>query len=1197
MNKLILFPLIGLLMSFLTAYSQTEQLPLEPLSAHDRLMLSRIPELPMETTTMRRSLPAVVDNSLLPYMPALVSQSGLECGQSASIGIQFAYELNAKRFVPGNLLENQYATHFTYNFLNAGSDAGISYYETFEIIKRAGNPNALDYGGMASGGPSRWMSGYDLYYNAMKNRVENIYSIKTNTEEGIQKLKNWIYDHGTASIAGGMGSFYSQFTSPNATLPSGTPEAGKHVITHWGSSPNHAMAIVGYNDSIRWDYNGDGQYTNHIDINGDGVVDVRDWEIGGFKMVNTYGNTSYWGDQGYSYMMYKTLADNTNAGGIWNNQVVIAEVKQTYQPQLTAKIGITYPCRNKIKIMMGVSTNLNANEPEYVLQFPMFDFQGGCKPMQGNNGNEFIEIGLDLNPLLTYVAPNQQAKYFLIVAEDDASNTYTGMINSFALIDYSGSEPIIITSPESNVPLQNNTITYLSLTTSVNYKAIEIVTDEIPSFELYVEDQVQLEAHNGTEPYYWYLQHHYDTLQSTSNFPLVGDYQLSPTNNNDGIAAIELPFEFPFYGEKYSTIYAAVDGFILFEPSLVTWPFYIAGKSYLIQNKIIAPTLSKPFQINPNNGEGIWVEITGHSVAIRWKVSVNGQGGNSTVLMAAILHEDGRIEFHYGQHNAAYYIARFAGISAGDGVNHVILNDHEYFTPYPQQYVKFTPAQNQDGIQLRKDGLLSACISQHKPPTTVQVLVTDQNGISDQRQLSLPVHGLAMDYQIQSELENQVVYGQEFSLLIQLTNLNDTELDAGTFSLTSNDPYVTIQQGQVNLLPLPAGDSIQFSTFLISVHNDIPNRHAAEFELLFNNGTQSYSRTIQVEALAPVIELPHISINDEENGILEPGESAKLVLEVLNSGGARLENIEAAISTTNPDITLFTDQLDVLKIEPDKSWNAIFPLYFNANATPIQIVDFELDITADYGFHYQQTIRILTSVIVENFETADFSLFPWTSSGSHPWFVTIQEPYEGNFAARSGPIGHSESSVLELEWEVSAMDTISFYYKVSSENNYDFLRFYINGQIQDSWSGNKAWTKASYPVNLGPALFTWKYEKDYSVSTGTDCAWIDYVVLPAKKIYTSIDEQQTELHWEFDLFPNPVQTELFIRIRADRDMKSRLLIADQWGRILHTEEILLSKDVTQLIQKDLHSISSGSCVVMLQTPDGWITKTIIKPAP
>jgi hypothetical protein len=63
-------------------------------------------------------------------------------------------------------------------------------------------------------------------------------------------------------------------------LPAGTPEAGKKVIISYSNS-SHAMTIVGYNDSIRWDYNNDGQYTNHLDINGDGVVDLRDWEIGG----------------------------------------------------------------------------------------------------------------------------------------------------------------------------------------------------------------------------------------------------------------------------------------------------------------------------------------------------------------------------------------------------------------------------------------------------------------------------------------------------------------------------------------------------------------------------------------------------------------------------------------------------------------------------------------------------------------------------------------------------------------------------------------------------------------------------------------------------------------------------------------------------------------------------------------------------
>jgi C1A family cysteine protease len=102
------------------------------------------------------------------------------------------------------------------------------------------------------------------------------------------------------------------------------------VIIQWGNSPNHAMTIVGYNDSIRWDYNNDGQYTNHIDINLDGVVDLKDWEIGGFKMANTYGSISGWGDEGFSYMTYKSVADGFQQGGIWDNLVAIVNVKENH---------------------------------------------------------------------------------------------------------------------------------------------------------------------------------------------------------------------------------------------------------------------------------------------------------------------------------------------------------------------------------------------------------------------------------------------------------------------------------------------------------------------------------------------------------------------------------------------------------------------------------------------------------------------------------------------------------------------------------------------------------------------------------------------------------------------------------------------------------------------------------------------------
>ena len=48
------------------------------------------------------------------------------------------------------------------------------------------------------------------------------------------------------------------------------------------------MTIVGYDDAVKLDFNGDGQFTNDIDINGDFIVDMNDWEIGALIVVNSW---------------------------------------------------------------------------------------------------------------------------------------------------------------------------------------------------------------------------------------------------------------------------------------------------------------------------------------------------------------------------------------------------------------------------------------------------------------------------------------------------------------------------------------------------------------------------------------------------------------------------------------------------------------------------------------------------------------------------------------------------------------------------------------------------------------------------------------------------------------------------------------------------------------------------------------------
>jgi hypothetical protein len=136
-------------------------------------------------------------------------------------------------------------------------------------------------------------------------------------------------------------------------------------------------------------------------------------------------------------------------------------------------------------------------------------------------------------------------------------------------------------------------------------------------------------------------------------------------------------------------------------------------------------------------------------------------------------------------------------------------------------------------------------------------------------------------------------------------------------------------------------------------------------------------------------------------------------------------------------------------------------------------------------------------LMVEDFESGTFGNYPWEFGGDAPWTITNVNPYEGVYSAKSGVINHNQSSALSVTVDVSTYDQISFFYKVSSENNYDYLKFYINGSVAGQWSGEAGWSEASYPVSPGLNTFKWEYVKDYSVVAGQDCAWIDYIVFPA----------------------------------------------------------------------------------------------------
>lgn len=144
-----------------------------------------------------------------------------------------------------------------------------------------------------------------------------------------------------------------------------------------------------------------------------------------------------------------------------------------------------------------------------------------------------------------------------------------------------------------------------------------------------------------------------------------------------------------------------------------------------------------------------------------------------------------------------------------------------------------------------------------------------------------------------------------------------------------------------------------------------------------------------------------------------------------------------------------------------------------------------------FAGHWLEGTQITAENIVEPFESGDFSAHPWQHLGNAPWVIVSDIKYEGIYAAKSGTITHSQSSTMEVVIDAPEFNTIRFACKVSSEGNYDYLGFYVDGVERASWSGNQEWAEHTYTITPGQHTFKWSYTKDGSVNTGSDCAWVD----------------------------------------------------------------------------------------------------------
>ena len=346
-------------------------------------------------------------------------------------------------------------------------------------------------------------------------------------------------------------------------------------------------------------------------------------------------------------------------------------------------------------------------------------------------------------------------------------------------------------------------------------------------------------------------------------------------------------------------------------------------------------------------------------------------------------------------------------------------------------------------------------------------------------------------------------YGETANLDISLNNVGNEAAEGVTATITTFSQYLNIVDGTVDCGDIEGESIIELTgAFCVEISDDIADQETAIVMLeITDSNSGSWTSNFTLTMNAPIMQSGYAQIDDStgnNDGVLDAGETVILSFPTMNTGHAATGDVEAILLTLDPwvNVDVMTDYLE--PIAPGGEAMAEFTVTIDEDTPEGTSVSFNYNATsgnylttADYSY--------TVGLVLEDFENQNFDTYNWEFNGQE-WTID-NYAYMGQYSARSASIGDNTSTSMLIETWIRVDGEISFYKKVSCEQdpsnqNFDWLAFYIDGVQMDRWDGEDPWSLETYDVDQGLHTFEWRYRKDQAVSSGSDAGWIDYIVFP-----------------------------------------------------------------------------------------------------
>lgn len=399
----------------------------------------------------RSTLPSSVDLSTSPCFPPIASQGGIgSCTAWASTYYQYSYEVNKLNNVTSTADRVIYSPKWTYNNINHGEDKGSSYTYAYRLLKNQGALTQTQFAYPTSATSSNYnVQELPTYANAVSDMRDALntrlvsYSTSSISGTGTKITSNSDSDLTTVKnlLNSGKVLTFSTWNEFNYKYGTGSWSNTKLAYRCYDSnSSSHAMTVVGYNDNVT------------CDINGNGVIE--DGEKGALKVINSWGLTNTGANNnGVIWIMYDALngtsANNLNessfsytrkpAMGTGTNNIFNIITVGHKDVIFATEVSFSTDYRNQVKINLGRGNGTSLND--FTTQTVYNPFTGYESVSVPYDGTMVFDFGSLINSI-SDVHENYNWRIYLSDALQDKNKvTYKGMkitddkgniINSFS---------------------------------------------------------------------------------------------------------------------------------------------------------------------------------------------------------------------------------------------------------------------------------------------------------------------------------------------------------------------------------------------------------------------------------------------------------------------------------------------------------------------------------------------------------------------------------------------------------------------------------------------------------------------------------------------------------------------------------------------------------------------------------------------